>query len=61
MGNYQRPNPTSPVIAPGMQAANRNFELKSEIHRELLGVLHLDRLGIALPDGVWQEVIDVNQ
>jgi len=47
LGNFQRPTPprTGPAgLGGGGTAVSRIFELKSEIHKKLLGVLNLERV-----------------
>jgi pilus assembly protein CpaF len=58
MGSYQRPSPprtpgpSGPIIRPG----DRTLELKSEIHRKLLGVLNLDKVSSIPKDRVRAEI-----
>jgi pilus assembly protein CpaF len=58
MGSYQRPSPprtpgpSGPIIRPG----DRTLELKSEIHRKLLGVLTLDKVSSIPKDRVRAEI-----
>ncbi len=43
--NYRPPQPSqSRTAAPAGRPADRNFELKSQIHKKLLGVLNLERV-----------------
>jgi pilus assembly protein CpaF len=42
-----------------MRAANRNFELKTEIHRKLIGTLNLERVASVPRDRVRAEIRDV--
>lgn len=45
MGSNYRPiPPTRPAAAPSGRPTDRNFELKSQIHKKLLGVLNLERV-----------------
>lgn len=58
MGGYQRP--PGPARAPGatsgVRPADRVFELKSEIHKKLIGVLNLDRVSSVPKDRVRAEI-----
>ncbi|MBI5280474.1 MAG: CpaF family protein [Candidatus Solibacter usitatus] len=59
MGNFQRPTPPRPAAGAAMtqaRAAGRAFELKSEIHRKLLGVLNMDRVSSIPKDRVRAEI-----
>jgi len=59
VGSNVRTPPARPagVNGPaGMRAADRYFELKSEIHRKLIGVLHLDRVSTIPKDRVRAEI-----
>ena len=55
-------NPRPPLARPGttaivpQRAADRYFELKSEIHRKLIGVLHLDRVSSIPKDRLRAEI-----
>jgi pilus assembly protein CpaF len=42
--NFRPPEPRAAPNATAVRAADRMFELKSEIHRKLIGVLNLDRV-----------------
>ena len=42
--NFRPPEPRTAANATAARAADRIFELKSEIHRKLIGVLNLDRV-----------------
>src|SRR6266481_2353430 len=53
-GNF-RPQP-SPRATTAVRAADRNFELKSEIHRKLIGVLNLERVSSIPKDRVRLEI-----
>ncbi len=62
MGNIYRPQPTRPgaTIATNVtRAADRYFELKSEIHRKLIGVLNLERVGSLPKDRLRAEIGEV--
>ena len=54
MASNYRPQP--PRAAVNGPASTRNFELKSEIHRKLIGVLHLDRVSSIPKDRVRTEI-----
>ncbi|MBI5086651.1 MAG: CpaF family protein [Acidobacteria bacterium] len=59
MGNFQRPMPPRPPAGAPMaqsRTAARTFELKSEIHRKLLGVLNMDRVSSIPKDRVRAEI-----
>ncbi len=59
MGNNYRPQPTRPgatVATNVTRAADRYFELKSEIHRKLIGVLNLERVGSLPKDRLRAEI-----
>lgn len=59
MGNNYRPQPTRPgaTIATNLtRAADRYFELKSEIHRKLIGVLNLERVSSLPKDRLRAEI-----
>lgn len=58
MGSSNRPLPSRAGGAPPMGARNadRYFELKSEIHRKLIGVLNLDRVSSIPKDRVRAEI-----
>jgi pilus assembly protein CpaF len=58
MGNNYRPQPSrSGGLAPTVaRAADRYFELKSEIHRKLLGVLNLERVASLPKDRLRAEI-----
>ena len=58
MGNFR---PTPPPGRPGSglsatRPADRNFELKSEIHRKLIGVLNLDKVASIPKDRLRSEI-----
>jgi pilus assembly protein CpaF len=57
LGNF-RPQPAvrGPAGAAATRAADRVFELKSEIHRKLIGVLNLDRVSSIPKDRVRAEI-----
>ena len=61
MPNENRPQATPRVsaIANAVRAADRIFELKSEIHRKLIGVLNLERVSSVPRDRVRTEIRDV--
>jgi pilus assembly protein CpaF len=54
------PSPRNPAVRPAAGAsarpADRTFELKSEIHRKLIGVLNLERVSSIPKDRVRQEI-----
>jgi pilus assembly protein CpaF len=50
------PAPRAPLSATAVRAADRTFELKSEIHRKLLGVLNLERVSSIPKDRVRAEI-----
>ena len=59
MDNHSRPQTTQrgPIAAvPSTRGADRIFELKSEIHRKLLGVLNLERVSSIPKDRVRAEI-----
>ncbi len=57
MGNNYRPQPNrSSAGAPAPRALDRNFELKSQIHRKLIEVLNLDRVSSIPKDRVRSEI-----
>ena len=48
MGSNYRPHPNRNTGGgPAPRILDRNFELKSQIHRKLIGVLNLDRVASA--------------
>src|SRR6266852_6144822 len=52
-----RPTPTRPMGGAHLtRAADRNFELKSEIHRKLIGVLNMERVSSIPKDRVRAEI-----
>src|ERR1039457_1932362 len=51
-----QPPPRSPITATAVRAADRIFELKSEIHRKLLGVLNLERVSTIPKDRLRAEI-----
>jgi pilus assembly protein CpaF len=52
-----RPPPTRPISGTHVtRAADRNFELKSEIHRKLIGVLNMERVSSIPKDRVRAEI-----
>ncbi len=57
MGNF-RPQPTARGVpnAAQVRAADRIFELKSEIHRKLIGVLNLERVSSIPKDRIRAEI-----
>lgn len=61
MGSDTRPQPVprAAVAAGVTRAANRNFELKTEIHRKLIGTLNLERVASVPRDRVRAEIRDV--
>src|ERR1044072_3602444 len=58
LGSTLRPQPPRPGAASPMAArsADRYFELKSEIHRKLIGVLNLERVSSIPKDRVRSEI-----
>lgn len=58
MGSNYRPQPPrGPTPAPVItRASDRNFELKSLIHKKLIGVLNLDRVSSIPKDRVRTEI-----
>jgi pilus assembly protein CpaF len=58
LGSTFRPQPPRPGAASAMAArsADRYFELKSEIHRKLIGVLNLERVSSIPKDRVRSEI-----
>ena len=61
MGSDIRPGPVPRAAASAgvTRAANRNFELKTEIHRKLIGALNLERVASVPRDRVRAEIRDV--
>jgi pilus assembly protein CpaF len=61
LGSDTRPQavPRAAVTAGVTRAANRNFELKTEIHRKLIGTLNLERVASIPRDRVRAEIRDV--
>lgn len=56
MGNF-RPLPPRPTGTPGpVRGADRYFELKSEIHKKLIGVLNLDKVSSLPKDRLRAEI-----
>ncbi len=57
MGSNYRPHPNrNSSGAPAPRLLDRNFELKSQIHRKLIGVLNLDRVSSIPKDRVRAEI-----
>ena len=57
MGSNYRPQPNrNSSGAPAPRVLDRNFELKSQIHRKLIGVLNLDRVSSIPKDRVRAEI-----
>jgi pilus assembly protein CpaF len=58
LGSNFRPQPAErrPLNATAVRAADRIFELKSEIHRKLIGVLNLERVSSIPKDRVRAEI-----
>jgi pilus assembly protein CpaF len=58
LGSTIRPQPPRPGTASAMavRSADRYFELKSEIHRKLIGVLNLERVSSIPKDRVRSEI-----
>ena len=57
MGSNYRPQPNrNSGGAPAPRVLDRNFELKSQIHRKLIGVLNLDRVSSIPKDRVRAEI-----
>jgi pilus assembly protein CpaF len=61
LGSDTRPQPVprAAVTAGVTRTANRNFELKTEIHRKLIGTLNLERVASIPRDRVRAEIRDV--
>jgi pilus assembly protein CpaF len=61
LGSDTRPQPVprAAITAGVTRAANRNFELKTEIHRKLIGTLNLERVASVPRDRVRAEIRDV--
>jgi pilus assembly protein CpaF len=61
LGSDTRPQPVprAAVTAGVTRVANRNFELKTEIHRKLIGTLNLERVASIPRDRVRAEIRDV--
>jgi pilus assembly protein CpaF len=61
LGSDTRPQPVPRAAATAgvTRAANRNFELKTEIHRKLIGTLNLERVASVPRDRVRAEIRDV--
>ena len=56
MGPNQRPPSGRPGSAMSVRSADRYFELKSEIHRKLIGVLNLERVSSIPKDRLRAEI-----
>jgi pilus assembly protein CpaF len=56
LGSNYRPQPNRNSGAPVPRLLDRNFELKSQIHRKLLGVLNLDRVSSIPKDRIRMEI-----
>jgi len=56
LGSNYRPQPNRNSGASVPRGLDRNFELKSQIHRKLLGVLNLDRVSSIPKDRVRMEI-----
>ena len=57
MGSNYRPQPNrNSTGAPAPRILDRNFELKSQIHRKLIGVLNLERVASIPKDRVRMEI-----
>lgn len=56
MGSNYRPQPNRSPGASVPRLLDRNFELKSQIHRKLLGVLNLDRVSSIPKDRIRMEI-----
>ncbi|HLK63655.1 MAG TPA: CpaF family protein [Bryobacteraceae bacterium] len=56
MGSSHRPLPLRGAPPAAARAAERHFELKSQIHRKLIGVLNLDRVSSIPKDRVRAEI-----
>jgi pilus assembly protein CpaF len=57
LGSHFRPQPAERRPSPaGPRASDRTFELKSEIHRKLIGVLNLDKVSSLPKDRVRAEI-----
>ena len=56
MGSNYRPVPQRGSTPAAARGADRVFELKSEIHRKLIGVLNLDRVSSIPKDRIRAEI-----
>ncbi len=58
MASNYRPPPGRSLVngPPGPRPSDRTFELKSEIHRKLIGVINFDRVASIPKDGVRAEI-----
>src|SRR5207302_4752757 len=57
VGSNYRPQPNrNSAGAPAPRILDRNFELKSQIHRKLIGVLNLERVASVPKDRVRMEI-----
>src|SRR5579863_699886 len=54
--NFRPPVPRPAANAAAVRAADRTFELKSEIHRKLIGVLNLERVSSIPKDRLRSEI-----
>jgi pilus assembly protein CpaF len=54
--NFRPPVPRPAANAAAVRAADRTFELKSEIHRKLIGVLNLERVSSIPKDRLRAEI-----
>src|SRR5579863_8967564 len=54
--NFRPPVPRPAASAAAARAADRTFELKSEIHRKLIGVLNLERVSSIPKDRIRAEI-----
>lgn len=58
MGNSYRPVPPpgGSLAAVGVRSADRYFELKSEIHKKLIGILNMERVSSLPKDRIRNEI-----
>src|SRR5207244_7306282 len=56
VGSINRPLPVRGATPAAARSADRYFELKSQIHRKLIGVLNLDRVSSIPKDRVRAEI-----
>ena len=56
MGPHRPPSPRGGAVTASSRVADRYFELKSQIHRKLIGVLNLERVSSIPKDRVRTEI-----